>query len=975
VSTPDDPSLDACGCGADAATDASPPLDNRPGLTALAWRAGTYAAFFARMKARLPSYAIVDGDGAGQRPLVDLGTRAPDDPSIAILDAWSVAADILTFYTERIANEGYLRTAVERRSVLEIARTIGYELSPGVAASTYLAFAVDDPPFVPSGLAPPTEVALPSGTKVQSLPGKSGELPQTFETIAATDARVVWNAMRPRQRVRHELQVLGTLLVWVDPKGNPHQVARLWLAGDYSSLKPGERLLVQASHYQGPLAKPTPLGETIVVVKQAIVERPADPTKPTYTRVELVAPSGPDPGLAWPWTPAGTPTTTPLAMTAEVVASVIMDHTWTEEALSTFLSIQGWDPDALLDQVQALLDGEPAPAEIHHFTARTGVFGHNAPYAPSVILAAANPQTSPWANWDDPDDPTTAWQTSGSPPAPGAGEFPPPALERARQPVLYSKLYGVDLLLERSIDIAAGGWALLEASSASPVWYRVKSARDVARADFSLSGKATGLSFGLTDQTKTSGPLTKFHLRTTVVHAASEELPMATAPLADRVGEAGDTVSALMLDRMVLGLAVGQVVAISGATVDEHGAPTGATASELATLAQVRHVAGYTVLDFAAALANAYTRSSMTLNANVAPATHGETVANELLGSGDASLAGQQFTFKRPPVTYVSAATPSGRSSSVAIAVNGVAWTEVPSLYEAGPDDRVYVLRTDDGGVTTAQFGDGVHGARLPTGSGNVTATYRTGIGFAGQVAAGKLTILPQKPLGIRSASNPTAATGAADAEHLDDARRAAPLTVMTLDRVVSRRDYEDFARSFAGVGKAVASEIWSGTRRLVHVTIAGASAGPVATTSALYKHLRAAIARASDGLHAFEVDSYRARYFRVGATLTVAADHDRDDVLAAALADLLGRYGFAARDLGQPVTQSELIAALQAIEGVVAVTLTRFEAVDEPSDTPRSAIAAPSAHWDAAQGVIVPAALLTIARLGVELAATGGSS
>ena len=56
---------------------------------------------------------------------------------------------MLTFYQERIANEGYLRTAAERRSVLELARAIGYELNPGVAAGTFLAFSVETAPGAP----------------------------------------------------------------------------------------------------------------------------------------------------------------------------------------------------------------------------------------------------------------------------------------------------------------------------------------------------------------------------------------------------------------------------------------------------------------------------------------------------------------------------------------------------------------------------------------------------------------------------------------------------------------------------------------------------------------------------------------------------------------------------------------------------------------------------------------------------------
>ena len=48
--------------------------------------------------------------------------------------------------------------------------------------------------------------------------------------------------------------------------------------------------------------------------------------------------------------------------------------------------------------------------------------------------------------------------------------------------------------------------------------------------------------------------------------------------------------------------------------------------------------------------------------------------------------------------------------------VNDVLWQEVPTLHGAGPNDAVYITRTDDAGQTTVQFGDGVLGARLPTG-------------------------------------------------------------------------------------------------------------------------------------------------------------------------------------------------------------------------------------------------------------------
>src|SRR5262249_53155658 len=110
------------------------------------------------------------------------------DPCVAFLDAWATVADVLTFYQERIANEGYLRTATERRSVAELARLVGYRLRPGVAAGTYLAYTLE----------PTARVTIAAGSKVQSGRGP-GELPQTFETAEELVARGEWNRFTPRQ--------------------------------------------------------------------------------------------------------------------------------------------------------------------------------------------------------------------------------------------------------------------------------------------------------------------------------------------------------------------------------------------------------------------------------------------------------------------------------------------------------------------------------------------------------------------------------------------------------------------------------------------------------------------------------------------------------------------------------------------------------------------------------------------------------
>ena len=163
--------MDNCGCCDQ--TIAEPSVENPPGLDALVYRVGTHGDFLKRMLAQLTRQSVPDPAGTVRYPLSGLTTRSIDDPAIALLDSWAVVGDVLTFYQERIANEGFLRTATERRSVLELARLIGYRLSPGVAASTYLAFTVD------TALGAPPSAVVPAGTRVQSVPGQN-ELPQTF---------------------------------------------------------------------------------------------------------------------------------------------------------------------------------------------------------------------------------------------------------------------------------------------------------------------------------------------------------------------------------------------------------------------------------------------------------------------------------------------------------------------------------------------------------------------------------------------------------------------------------------------------------------------------------------------------------------------------------------------------------------------------------------------------------------------------
>lgn len=193
------------------------PLDtyNAPGQSRLRYRAGTHASFLASMGARLSS--------ADYPELAGLTTRDPSDPSLAMLDVWATVADVLTFYQERIANEGYLRTATERLSVLELAGHVGYTLKPGVAASVYLAYMLE------KGYA----AEVPAGQRAQSLPA-AGELPQSFETAEPLKAHSDWNELRPRMTRPQNIKLENGAL----------SENRIFFQGTANNLKAGDVLLL-----------------------------------------------------------------------------------------------------------------------------------------------------------------------------------------------------------------------------------------------------------------------------------------------------------------------------------------------------------------------------------------------------------------------------------------------------------------------------------------------------------------------------------------------------------------------------------------------------------------------------------------------------------------------------------------------------------------------------------------------------------
>ncbi|MBA2712757.1 MAG: putative baseplate assembly protein, partial [Rubrobacteraceae bacterium] len=365
---------------------------------------------------------------------------------------------------------------------------------------------------------------------------------------------------------------------------------------------------------------------------------------------------------------------------------------------------------------------------------------------------------------------------------------------------------------------------------------------------------------------------------------------------------------------------------------------TGVAREEDGPLARLR-------VTFTPALTRELDTTTAVLYGNVALATHGETVASEVLGNGDASAAFQSFGVRKSPVTFVpQPGARHGAANSLQARVGGVLWHEVRNLYGRGGDERVFTTSVDEEGKMSLRFGDGNTGARLASGRDNVVARYRQGIGEGGNVGAGSLRTLLDRPVGLKGVTNPARAGGGADPETLGVARTNAPDTVRTLGRIVSLRDFEDAAREHAGVAKARATWTWEGEEQVVRLTVAGDGGDEIVDKP--YENLVKELDARRDPNRKLVVASYHEVPVQVEAAIEVDPDHVVQEVQAAARNALEAYFAFDNLQFGQPVHLSDVYRVLQEVSGVVAVTISILQFEEESDRTGRQpTIALVQAH------------------------------
>lgn len=316
-----------------------------------------------------------------------------------------------------------------------------------------------------------------------------------------------------------------------------------------------------------------------------------------------------------------------------------------------------------------------------------------------------------------------------------------------------------------------------------------------------------------------------------------------------------------------------------------------------------------------------WTLGNLVVLGNVVRVAHG-TTRDEVLGDSDGVTPFQRFKLKKTPIGQL--ATGDGVIPDIEVRVGNVRWERVTDL-SVGTTPRRYKLQREHDGTTWIVFGDSRLGAIPPAGRANITASYRVGLGIAGNVDAGRIVQLQKSHPLVDRVSNPVATGGGTEPASSEDVRAHATRYIRTFDRAVSLRDHADLALLFPGVARASARLVDGA----IELTAATASGEPLLDSQELFDSLDK---QRDTALRLVRKDP-------VDVAVAIRVYYEADpafvlrDVEAAIRAALHGTdsaapgmFTFAARDLGQAAYASEVHGVLSTVPGVTFVQVLRFD-------------------------------------------------
>ncbi len=830
--------------------------DNRPGLSHLKYRIGTYADIreaFLRNLDKTPGLAQWTHRGA-------------DDPGIALLEGASVLGDILTFYQELYANEAYLRTAQWRESIADLVRLLGYRLSPGLGGRATFAFEVkgDHPVMIPA--------SFPVKAEVEGL-----DKPAEFETTAQAIAYPWLSEFNLYRRLYTPNITHGTTEFYIF---SPDQFLTP------IELKPKDRLLIGVADNA---TQPTRLSNAEILIVDSIRELHGQ---------KLYKIKG---ALKW--------TGSTFQLTAFKLGR-------------SFHHFGSNGPQKITK----------VPSEIKSTATTSG--------ATTTTTAPSIPQYT-HSFYRDLVVPTVTRDL------PYTNLLDIPNMVKYCEPSLSELEYALESDVK---DLTAGTRLIVSmplyknhslAAIDVTMVRTIKTIRSATQTYGLVTGNTSIVTFD--QQMNLSVGSDNYHI-TDARQMLFEEV--ITPALELRGGQVETSLSTdnklyffgtepqvqKLTDRRLLLVKPGAEPVAANVVAVQTLAPSVAARPLLREIKLDRDVS---LPDFP------NEKPTVTVYGNLVDATEGKSESSAPLGNGDNRLVFQTFKLPKAPLTYlISKSDTPPEVPELQIYVNNRLWKRVASFFDRKPEEEIYIVREDAENNSWVQFGNGVTGARLPSGVKNVVAKYRTGTGAFGALKADTKVQAGGKLDRLDKIQMPAVASGGSQPEDGENAREAAPGKIQSLDRLVSLEDFESETLAISGVTKVAAAwqlvdDIPQVVLMVLMETGRAAEIEQVRQTVAGYNQGR--------GPNRFPISVHQGqlKYVVVSATFGYDSTYREEEVKKAiqkALGvnggkanvsdDRSGLFSLRRRGFGQKEYATSIAGTIQEVEGVVWAQVTRFESL-----------------------------------------------
>ena len=894
------------------------PLDetvNRPGLSRIDYRIGTYADIREALLQKLSSHP----------GLTAWTHREADDPGIALLEGAAILGDILTFYQDLYANEAYLRTAQWRESVADLVRLVGYRLSPGLGGKATFAFAVkgENPVIVPKG--------FPIKAQLEDLE-KQAEFETQQETVAYPHLSQ-FHLYRPRQSSRTILAGMNQLevesIVVKDLSGSERK-ARDIASMQALNLQPGDRLLLVS---ESSVIDDQEVSLNISDVGEYCSRQDGHPVEILIlTKVEHF-----------------------LDRTViEFEGSLIQDY---GERVAAYRLGRDWwhfgyNAPAQLTKLDELDPPQMIQASTNFsrqiYSKRSDYLVKDQKYYSSFSSGLDMPLDAEANNLAIGSKIICQFSTVGY-----SGSSI--TKKEDHESVGFSESFSLPTSLMMMKDIRkirsdTLNWGNLSGTST------IVTLNSELIVDGVLSDVETGIDIDI-KQIDIDIKQFKFHevKSPKLTLRAPTQWPEGSITPKTTFNYWGTYQTALELvgKSLILHKEDGtrQPVTVTS-TVDNFSTQRVEKDdvhpwlwSLTVTPADDGFSEKFTLADFDEE------NPTVTVYGNLVEATQGKTEKAAVLGNGDSREIFQTFKLPKASLTYrLSKDETPPEVPEIDVYVSDRRWTRVSSFFGRGPKEEIYIVREDGNGDSWVQFGDGQTGARLPSGVKNIVAQYRTGLGAYGPLKDGTTPQAEGKLDRLQKIYLPGVASGGSQPETGENAKAAAPGKVQSLGRLVSLQDFETEALGISGVSKVVAR--WDLVNNLPTVVLTVLmESGREAEGEALREIVSQYNRDRGPNRFPIHVQFGQRRYVYLsvigGRSPTVGEDLVQKAVKTALgvtgeegndINSSQGLFTIAQRQFGQPEYATRIEGILQNIEGVVWVRVIHFgvlEAGEDPLTLP----------------------------------------